>query len=156
MSRGSPGKASIGHKANHSEKDRWNDRHNIPKPSGKKDASKGATRLGWAGWRNGLKERIAELFISVENLGSHVQEVQTKFVSLSKAVEKKEIEADEAKSLFKEMCDCIKKAADNTTPRDLDKVGGVWGPCAFSCDGINATYTIERNASGKIITARTG
>lgn len=143
-----------------SSKPKWNDRHNIPKPStglGKTDTPAAAAQkaqgqtVQWAGWRNGCRDRIADLFKTVGHLDSHVQEIQTKFASLSNGVNKKEIEAEKAKALFKEMCDCIKKSADNSTPSDLDAVGGVWGPCNFSCDAVGASYSIERNSTGKII-----
>lgn len=141
-------------------KSKWNDRHNIPKPSsglGKTDTDAAANQqqngqtVQWAGWRNGCRDRIADLFKTVGHLDSHVNEIQTKFASLSNGVKKNEIETSKAKGLFKEMTDCIKKSADNSTPSDLDAVGGVWGPCHFSCEAIGASYSIQRTAAGKII-----
>lgn len=143
-----------------SSKPKWNDRHNIPKPTsglGKTGSEAAASQqqngqtVQWAGWRNGCRDRIADLFKTVGHLDSHVQEIQTKFVSLSNGVKKNEIEPDKAKALFKEMCDCIKKSADGSTPSDLDAVGGVWGPCEFSCDSVSASYSIQRTAAGKIV-----
>lgn len=142
---------------------KWNDRHNIPRPDaglGKQlttngsDAAKsqgvGKLTVNWSGWRNGCRDRIADLFKTVKHLESHAQEVQTKFRSLSNCVNDGSITDTQAKALFKEMCDCIKKAADGTTPTDLDQVGGEWGPLGFSCDAVNCSATIVRQ-SGKII-----
>jgi len=148
------------HTMSRAEKPKWNDRHNISKPSsglGKtsSDAAQAQQQAGqtvqWAGWRNGVKDRISELFKTVGGLASHVGALQSSYTSLSNGVKKKEIDADDAKGLFKETTNAIIKSADNTTPTDIATTP-TW-EAEFTCPEISGTFRIERIASGKIIHA---
>lgn len=146
-----------------SDKPKWNDRHNISKPNaglGKTDTEAAAAQkaqgqtVQWAGWRNGCKDRIGDLFKTVGGLPSHVNALQSSFTSLSNGVKKNEIEAEKAKGLFREMCDSIRKAADGTVPTDITPTT-TWS-ADFSCPEIGATYNIQRLSTGKIIHAYSG
>jgi hypothetical protein len=124
-------------------KERARDRHNIPNPlagQGKAATATGAYAadvVSYAGFVDGVKERIHELFLTLPGLPGHVVQVQQELNRLSNSAlspAEKLLVADKA---FEQ----IQKAAENCNIDFVEQV--------FTVASLHRCYKISR-AGGKV------
>jgi hypothetical protein len=93
------------------EKQSWTDRHNIPSPTAGAARPTGAPTVDWAGFKNGVNARIAELFKSEAGIPGHVTQIQQNLNRIDAAVTAGSLDKAKAKALALELYKNLGKAA---------------------------------------------
>ena len=93
------------------EKASWTDRHNIPSPTAGAAKVTSTPTVDWAGFKNGVNARIAELFKSEAGIPGHVTQIQQNLNRIDLAVTAKTLDKTVAKTLALELYRNCGKAA---------------------------------------------
>jgi hypothetical protein len=97
--------------------DSWTDTHRIPSPSAGAAKVTDTPTVDWAGFKNGVNQRISELFKTEAGLPGHVLQIQQELNRIDRAVDENRLERTIAKALALEIyrnCATAARAAQLT------------------------------------------
>jgi hypothetical protein len=118
------------------DKNRMNDRHNVPRPTAAQQVRpSGVAETGDGRFLDGFKERIRDFFKTADGLQRHVQPMQDVFTSLSKS----DLPDDRKKLVAIKGHDQLKKAAEHAG-FDFDEI-------TFKVPSINWHMTIAKKGT---------
>lgn len=124
------------------DKQRMNDRHNVPRPQAGAVANKAGTPVVGDGvFLDGFKERIRDLFKTADGLDRHCPPIQDLFRSLSNS----DVEKARKKAVAVKAYEQIVKAAEHAT-FDFPKK-------EFKCESIMWQMSVAR-VGGKVVSKK--